>query len=288
MKFRFTLSIIALVAGCATMPQTTPQLNQAQQTYSQARSDPMIVRYAPVPLHEAGQTLSKAENAESDAESNHYAYLTEKKVELARTLAAENAAEDQVKDLSAQRENILLQTRSSEAKQARLEAREAQEELGAYRSEQEQQEATRTRMEAEKNRAEIQQLKQEITDLEARETDRGILLTMGGVLFETDKAELKPGAELFAGKLADFLKEHPDRQILVEGHTDSRGPDDYNRQLSQMRADAVAGALQARGIRADRITARGLGESYPIAPNTTAAGRQQNRRVEIIIKNQGQ
>ena len=143
-------------------------------------------------------------------------------------------------------------------------------------------------METERARAETEQLRQEIENLQARQTERGILLTFGNVFFETDRAELKPGAELAAGKLADFLREHPDRQIPIEGRTDSRGSEEYNQRLSQQRADVVARALQARGLDTERMILRGLGENYPIAPNTTPTGRQQNRRVEIVIQNPGQ
>ena len=111
------------------------------------------------------------------------------------------------------------------------------------------------------------------------------MLTFSNVLFATDKSDLKPGAELSIDNLADFLKEHPDRQILIEGHTDSRGTAEYNQRLSQQRARAVANALEAQGINPDRITTRGMGQNYPVAPNSTAAGRQQNRRVDVLIKN---
>ncbi len=265
MRFRFIFSILAiffLATGCATMPQATPQLDQAQQSYSQALADPQIARYAPVPLHDAGEALDMAQNAENEAERRHYAYLAEKRVELARALAAENAAGDRLKELRAQKEDILLKVRSSEAEQARMEAQQAQQEMRAYKS--------------------------ELAELQARETERGILLTMSNVLFATDKAELKPGAELLTAKLAAFLKEHPGRRILIEGHTDSRGPQEYNRKLSQKRAEAVAEALQAQGVDSGRITARGMGEEFPVAPNTTSAGRQQNRRVDIIIEKQEQ
>jgi outer membrane protein OmpA-like peptidoglycan-associated protein len=289
---KIAISIIALTAvlaaGCATTQQATPQLSQAEQAYQQASSDPMITRYAPVTLREAAQALEMAENAENEEEAAHYAFIAERKVELARSLAAENAAEDQFSKLSAQRQDILLQLRSREAELARQEAREAQQEVRAYRSDQQQQELLRTQRETEQARAELDQLKREIETLEAQQTERGLLLRFGNVLFETDGADLKPGATLSISKLADFLKEHPDRQILIEGHTDSQGSADYNQQLSQERAGAVANALQAHGIGSERITTRGLGESYPIAPNETSAGRQQNRRVEIIIEDQGQ
>ncbi len=270
MTFRYLIGSMILVgsiaAGCATTPKATPQLDQARQAYLQAQADPTVARYAPVPLHEADQLLTQAQNADGKAAREHYSYLAEKKVELARALAAEKAAEDQVGKLRAQNQDLLLQMRSREAEQARQTARR----------------------DVAQAQAEVDQLRQELKNMEAKQTERGILLTFGSVLFETDRAVLKPGAELSLAKLADFLQEHPDRKVLIEGHTDNRGSEEYNRQLSQRRAEAVARALQAQGVSAGRITATGLGENYPVASNDTASGRQQNRRVEVIIQNQGQ
>jgi outer membrane protein OmpA-like peptidoglycan-associated protein len=96
-----------------------------------------------------------------------------------------------------------------------------------------------------------------------------------------------PGALLTIDKLSDFLEKHPDRNVLIEGHTDNVGKADFNMFLSQRRADAVRTALLERGVSAGRITTKGYGESYPVAGNKTAAGRQQNRRVEIVVLNPG-
>jgi len=289
MQFRFIVSIVVftgvIAIGCATAPQETPQLNQARQTYSQARNDPLIAQYAPVPLHEAGQALNRAENAESEAERRHFAYLAERRVELAQSLASQRAAEDQVEQLRSEQQEMLLRMRAREAEQARQEAQQAQEQIRAYRTEQQQQELTQTQRETEQARAELQELRQELDQLQARQTERGILLTFSDVLFATSEAQVRPGSERTMTQLAGFLQEHPERQVIIEGHTDSTGPAEYNRQLSQQRAQAVADALQAEGVGADRFTIRGLGEDYPVAPNTTPAGRQQNRRVEIIIQN---
>jgi outer membrane protein OmpA-like peptidoglycan-associated protein len=102
-------------------------------------------------------------------------------------------------------------------------------------------------------------------------------------LFDTGKATLKPGADLALNRLGEFMRTNPDTRLIVEGHTDSRGSDEYNQQLSQQRAQAVADALANRGITGDRVQAVGRGEAYPVASNDDNAGRQQNRRVEIIF-----
>jgi len=123
----------------------------------------------------------------------------------------------------------------------------------------------------------------QLKDLNAKKTVRGLVITLGDVLFNTNKAELKSGGIRNVQKLADFLKQYPKHVVLVEGHTDSTGSDSLNQELSDRRASAVRTALIDKGIGGDRVTTRGYGEAYPIADNDTAAGRQLNRRVEIIL-----
>ena len=150
--------------------------------------------------------------------------------------------------------------------------------------------AEQARMEADKQlaaaetaRARAAKLQKELTDLQAKQTDRGMVLTLGDVLFDTGRAELKSGAFSTMDRLATFLRENPERMVAIEGHTDSVGGDAYNLALSDKRADSVRTALVSRGIAGTRVTSKGMGESTPVANNATAEGRQRNRRVEIII-----
>jgi outer membrane protein OmpA-like peptidoglycan-associated protein len=121
--------------------------------------------------------------------------------------------------------------------------------------------------------------------LNARETERGLVVTLGDVLFETARADLKGGAAGNLGKLAAFLVKYPDRNVVIEGHTDNVGGEDYNLGLSQRRAESVRSFLVTHGVSANRISASGKGEGSPVSDNDTATGRQQNRRVEVIIAN---
>jgi len=105
-------------------------------------------------------------------------------------------------------------------------------------------------------------------------------------LFDTGQATLKPGANLVLDRLASFMSQNPQTKVRIEGHTDSTGSADFNQALSQRRADAVAIALENRGLSADRVRAIGRGEDFPVASNSSAAGRQQNRRVEIVFSDQ--
>lgn len=127
------------------------------------------------------------------------------------------------------------------------------------------------------------QLEAQLKEMEAKKTDRGMVITLGDVLFDTNQAQLKSGGMRNVQKLADFFKQYPQRKVMIEGFTDSTGSDSRNQELSDQRANAVRTALLGMGMGTDRITSRGYGESYPVAGNDTAAGRQLNRRVEIIV-----
>jgi len=129
----------------------------------------------------------------------------------------------------------------------------------------------------------VAQTQQELAELKAKQTERGMVVTLSDVLFDTGQATLKPGADLTLDHLAHYLRDNPHTRVLIEGFTDSVGSDSYNEALSQRRADAVAGALVSRGVTEDAVRATGRGKSFPVASNDTAAGRQQNRRVQIVI-----
>jgi OOP family OmpA-OmpF porin len=126
-------------------------------------------------------------------------------------------------------------------------------------------------------------LERELADLKARETAHGLVLTLGDVLFAPDQSEPTIAAMRKLSPLVTILKNQPQRSIRIEGYTDSRGPESYNLDLSQRRADAVRDFLIDNGISPRRITARGYGEAVSVASNTTRAGRQENRRVEVIV-----
>jgi outer membrane protein OmpA-like peptidoglycan-associated protein len=128
-------------------------------------------------------------------------------------------------------------------------------------------------------------LQRQLDEMHAKATDRGMVLTLGDVLFATGKADLKYGATGNLNKLVSFLNSYPDRTVMIEGYTDNVGGDDYNLGLSQRRADSVKSYLTGQGIGVIRLSAAGKGESAPVTDNGSAEGRQQNRRVEIIIAN---
>ncbi len=175
----------------------------------------------------------------------------------------------------------------AEAARTRDEAAASQAQVAASRAE-----AARARDEAAASQAEVAaaraqslELQRQIAELNARETDRGLVVTLGDVLFATGQSNLTGAAGPNLNKLAAFLDEYRDRTVLIEGHTDSVGSSDSNQLLSQRRAESVRTYLVGQGVAANRLTTSGLGQGSPVANNDTATGRQQNRRVEVIISN---
>ena len=129
----------------------------------------------------------------------------------------------------------------------------------------------------------VQLLKQFNAILQTRDTARGLIVNMSDVLFDTAKYSLRPLAREKLAKVAGIVSGHPGLRLDVEGHTDSVGGDDYNQQLSEQRGAAVRDYLMQQGMPVSSVTAKGFGKTQPVASNDTAQGRQQNRRVEIVI-----
>jgi outer membrane protein OmpA-like peptidoglycan-associated protein len=269
---------LAALTGCGGPPLDNPLLNDARQSYQMAVADRQVSQHAPVALAEAGEELERAHTLwQSKADRtlvDHHAYLVQQRVQIAREQARMNAAQQQIQAAETERQQVVLQARTAEAEAAEARARTE----GAR--------AQAARAAAEAAMARAQELSQRVAELEAELTARGLVLTLSDVLFDVGRATLKPGAELTLNELATFLQEYPERNVLVEGHTDSTGGRDLNMRLSQQRAQAVQAALTARGIPGNRVRTLGLGPDYPVASNAAAAGRQRNRRVEIIISDE--
>jgi outer membrane protein OmpA-like peptidoglycan-associated protein len=204
--------------------------------------------------------------------------------DLEEKASALNLAKQQLSSAKsdAERAIILADIKAKEAALANAQANAKTREAEMARAEAESQ-----ARKAEMARAELAGLMKELSELQGQLTDRGIVLTIGDVLFAFDKADLNASAQNSMDKIAAFLQEKQNRNLLVEGHTDSVGRDEYNQGLSEQRAASVKKALVKRGIAGERIVIIGYGKKYPLASNDTAAGRQQNRRVEAIILNEG-
>ena len=182
----------------------------------------------------------------------------------------------------AERAGIMADIRAKEALLAKAQGAAREREAAEARAL-----AAASALDAQKAKDELQQLLKELSELQGQLTDRGIVLTVGDVLFATGKASLNASAQGSMDKIAQFLKKNPKRNLLVEGHTDSVGSDDFNLGLSEQRAASVKNALLQHDIAAGRIVTIGYGKKFPVSSNGPESGRQQNRRVEVVILNEG-
>lgn len=304
-------------AGESPLAQARNDYNNAQanpQVTSLAASELMQARDS---LEKADNASKKGEKS---AVVDHLAYVTKQQVAIARETASQRAAEMAVANANVERDRVRLEARTREADSARRGAQYSQREAEASQrsaeASQRQSEASLRESEASQRSAEAsqrqavaerqaadaaqlnaqvarqqtldaegraRQLEARLSEMEARKTERGMVITLGDVLFDTNMARLKSGGMRNVQKLADFFKQYPQRNVMIEGFTDSTGSTGRNQELSDERADSVRVALLDMGISADRMTSRGYGESYPVAGNDTASGRQLNRRVEIVV-----
>jgi outer membrane protein OmpA-like peptidoglycan-associated protein len=277
-----TAMILALALGaCVSMPRPNAALESARMAVHTAEADPNVNKYAALDLDVARKDLSNAEYAalhHQDAVIAQSAYLARQNARLAQARGAAKADDARVAAGQGERDQIMLAARSSEAANAEYAAANAKQ--AAVNSKQVADSALVQRDQANEETARV---RAELDALKATPTSRGMVLTLGDVLFDTGRAELKPGATRKLDQLAQFLAEHPDRRVQIDGFTDSVGTDSYNEELSQRRANAVRTALLSRGVDASRIGTEGYGKSYPVADNGDSGGRQLNRRVEVVI-----
>jgi outer membrane protein OmpA-like peptidoglycan-associated protein len=276
------LAIAALVAACSSMPKTTSLLDQTRNDYLTAQSNPNVANYAPLEMKQAAEALEQANAAARDADSaakiDKLAYVAKQKIALTQEVAKQKSAEASVASAGKERDQIRLDQRTNEANQAKISA--DQSKLAAQVAQGETAEAQRKTQEAQARAA---QLEAQMADLAAKKTERGMVITLGDVLFGTDMARLNPDGMRTAQKLADVLQQNPQRTVLVEGFTDSTGAASHNQELSERRATAVRSALQELGVARERVAIRGYGQAHPVASNNTAQNRQLNRRVEIVL-----
>ena len=270
-----------LLAACASHAPL-PALEQARSTVERTTTNPAVGRYAQLELREARDALARADQAwnkdHDETETKHLAYLAERRAEIASNAARARELDVQVQSSGSETNRLRLQARTTEAEQATQRAQMAQQQaMGAEQRAKQQQQAAMSAQDR------VRALEGELRDLEAQQTERGLLVTLGDVLFAFDKAELSAQAGPRMDKLASFLKQFPERKVLIEGFTDSVGNDGYNRSLSERRAQAAGDALVQRGVDRARISARGFGKSHPVASNGSPEGRAMNRRVEIVI-----
>jgi outer membrane protein OmpA-like peptidoglycan-associated protein len=266
-KLIAAISFALTMAACASAPQPNIALENARSAVRSAEADPNVATYAALDMHMARKELDAAEAAAAAHDEkgiDQPAYLAAQTAHLAQLKASAKANDARVAAGKAERDQIQLSARTKEVGSALRKAADAD----AARDQATQQTAA---------------VQAELDALKAKPTDRGLVLTLGDVLFDTGKADLNPGASRNLDQLVVFLTDHPERRVEIDGYTDNVGTDSFNLDLSQRRADTVKSVLVNRGIDPTRIVCRGYGKDFGVASNLDSGGRQLNRRVEIVI-----
>lgn len=293
------LALVIAIAGCSSTPLTTPTLEEARTAYRDVNSNPRIAALAPVEFRQASEALERANRAAAERESleeiDKLAYLAKQRIETAREVARAKEAEEAAQAAARERDKVRLDARTAEAERAKAEAERARADAAAAQTQAavaqtQTEEARRQAAAAEEAARQAQarnaQFEAVLIELQAKKTERGMVVTIGDVLFDVGQARLKQQGLDNVRKLAEVLNTNPERRVMVEGFTDSTGSTSYNQELSERRATAVRDALVSMGVDRGRIQMRGYGESFPVASNATAADRQLNRRVEIILSDE--
>jgi outer membrane protein OmpA-like peptidoglycan-associated protein len=247
---------LALLGGCASQ-HSLQVLGEAEASFQQVKEDPDVLRSAPKDVIRAGESLARADRLSnywgSAEDVEHYAYLSQRYSQIARQHADLNLNQERLAKLELELERLQLTLREAKLVSAQQQG---------------------------------QWLEEQVVSLAASETDRGLVMTLGDVLFDAGRTELKTSANRTILKLVQFLQINPRRTIRIEGYTDNRGVAAENLELSRARAQAVADMLTDLGIEAGRMQVKGYGEAHPLAENASAKGRAQNRRVEVLISDE--
>ena len=255
-----SMAVAAALAACSSAPPNNESLEAARTMIPEveksaragvAAADIANARHSLDAANRLAAAKAKAPDIEFEAQN---AVLS---AQIANEKILTAQANDEIAAGNAQRQTVLLEARD----------RQAQQSVRA----------------ADASQQRVDSLEAQLADLKVKKTERGLVLTLGDVLFDTNQSTLKAGAYGTLDRLATALRENSGRKVTIEGHTDNVGSDESNQELSQRRAQAVQMALTQRGVARDQITAIGKGESSPIASNDDATGRQSNRRVELIF-----
>jgi outer membrane protein OmpA-like peptidoglycan-associated protein len=289
-------TLAAALTACGTMPDRNAALDQARSRFNAAQSDPQVSTLAPDELKRAGEALRVAEEARRSGAAtptiDHLAYMTGQRVTIAQETASGKAAQSVVAGAAAERDKMRLAVRTAEADASQQQLALSQQSNARKTAElavadaniaREQASVAREQARVDRRDARVSDLESQLKELNAKKTDRGMVVTLGDVLFDSGQSRLLPDGARNMGKLADFFIRNPGRSASIEGYTDSVGASSVNLDLSDRRANAVRTALVNLGVTGDRLVTRAHGEENPTASNGTSAGRQMNRRVEIVF-----
>lgn len=260
MSRRHTLHLSVLLlaglalGGCASQHASVQALQDASSRFQKVKEDSNVLRSAPKDVIRAGESLARAERLSnywgSTEDVLHYAYLSQRYSEIAVEHSEQALNQERLTKLQLERQRLQLGLRESKLQSV--------QQQGKW-------------------------LEEQIVALASVETDRGLVMTLGDVLFDTGEADLKPSANRTVLKLVQFLQLNPRRVVRIEGYTDSTGDKQHNLALSRARAQSVADTLIDLGVDEKRIQVEGYGDEYPVEANASERGRAQNRRVEIVF-----
>src|SRR5688572_4824601 len=255
-----SLAVAAVLSACSAAPPPNEALETARVMIPEVEHSPragvaaMDISNARSSL-DAANRLAAAKAKRSDVDFEAQNAVLSAQIANEKILTAQ--ANDEIADGTARRQTVLLEARDRESQRSAQQAGAAQ--------------------------LRVDSLEAQLADLKVKKTERGLVLTLGDVLFDTNQSTLKASAHGTLDRLAMALRENAGRKVLIEGHTDNVGSDENNQRLSERRAQSVQSALMQRDVARGQMTALGKGENFPIASNESADGRQSNRRVELIF-----
>jgi outer membrane protein OmpA-like peptidoglycan-associated protein len=262
-----SVAIAAVLSACSATPGRNETLERARALVQQVESSPRAgiaaadIANARTSL-DAANRLAESKTRMSDMEFEATNAALSAQIANEKILTAE--ANEAIANGTAQRQAVLIQARERDVQKSTAQADDSRRQANA-------------------SQARADSLETELADLKLKKTERGLILTLGDVMFDTGQSTLNSGSYATLDRLATALRQQSDRKVLIEGHTDDVGSSENNQGLSERRAQSVQMGLTQRGVERSQITAAGKGENFPIAGNDSAAGRQSNRRVELIF-----
>lgn len=283
------IALTATLAACSSVPDRNSDLDRARGRFNVAQRDAQVQTLAPEELKQASATLDKAQVAfdkrEPKATVDHLSYMTAQRVVIAQETASSRAAQAVTASAAAERDKLRLAQRTAEVDSAREKLAISEQSNARKTNELAQADAAAKQDQAriDYSDARAQALELELNNLNAQKTERGFVVTVGDVLFDSGKDRLLPEGTSYMARLAEAFKRNTNLKATIEGYTDSVGTEAANYALADRRAKTVMAALISQGALASQLSVRSMGESHPAASNDTAAGRQMNRRVEIVF-----
>lgn len=288
-------SVLVAVAGCASNATKPGELQDVINHQERLQQDYQVANNAVVELDKLDRYVANANSAwqeGNDEEYEHQVYLAARQSEITESSGMAQHYRNEIDSMAEKRQQLLIEAKNMELEKTQTRLQQTESDLKSKQDElstTQQELATKAEKVQELNESaqsaeqQVLSLASELSTVKAEMTQRGMVLTLQDILFEFDKAQLKPGAGRTIQKVAEFLDNNPKVEVTIEGFTDSLGSEQYNLKLSEQRAEAVKSALAGEGIVMERLQTKALGEQFPVASNDTEAGRQENRRVELVL-----